>query len=111
MAVDWDALVLGPAMAIFGGVATYYAPDRLGQPGLTLTGAVFDEAFEAIILEDGQPVSSVMPALGVRDALFDTPPAQRGQVRIESRGLYVVRDVQPDGHGHTLLLLNLMQAD
>jgi hypothetical protein len=120
MAIDWDAVVLGPVMGIFGGppagsasgaAITYFAADRLGQPGLPLPDAVFDEGHEVVTLEDGQPVSSVMPALGVRASRFaglPGEPAQNGQVQIPGRGLYVVRDTQPDGQGHVTLLLNLM---
>lgn len=115
MSIDWDGLVLGPAMSIFGeGSAsdpsswpTYY-PKAGGR--LRLTDAVFDEQYQRIFtLENGSTTSSSHPVLGVRDALFASVAggARQGDgVRIPSTGkTYRVTDVQSDGHGHTLLLL------
>lgn len=120
MAIDWDAVVLAPAMAIFGprpglDPPTYWPKAAIGTDGfITLADAVFDEGFTAVILEDGAQVSTVMPCLGVRMAHFaDLPgePQQGGQAHIPGFGTYVVRDAQPDSHGHCLLLLNLMAPD
>jgi hypothetical protein len=114
MAIDWDAVVLSPVMAIFGegsGDVTYYPLATIGSAGFGLADAVFDEAHTVTLMDGDQPVSTVMPCLGVRQALFADyagEPTQGAQVRITGKGLYVVRDPQPDGHGHVLLLLNLM---
>jgi hypothetical protein len=112
MAIDFDAVVLGPVMGIFGGEITYYPASALGRTGLTLPDAVFDEAYLVVTLDGDVEVSTVMPVLGVRTAHFSAmagEPARNGQVEIPGHGAYVVRDVQPDGQGHALLMLNLIE--
>lgn len=117
MAIDWDAVVLAPAMAVFGtgdgeDAIVYWPKAAIGtDASITLTDAVFDEGFTAIVLEDGAQVSTVMPCLGVRMTHFtDYPhePQQGGQAFIPRKGTYVVREARPDSHGHCLLLMNLM---
>lgn len=114
MAVDWDALVLAPVMAVFGeGVPgndeslPLYTPR--GLPPFRLRDAVFDAEFEQVDVnpDDGSTTTTHRPVLGVRIALFPRRPAQNDAVMIPSVGkTYIVRDVQPDGHGHAKLMLN-----
>jgi len=117
MSIDWDALVLGPVMGIFGeGVSVddttwpLYTPRRL--PGFRLADAVFDEQYEQVDVnpDDGTTSTTHLPVLGVRVSLFPRPPAQNDKVMIPSTGkTYVVRDAQPDGHGYAKLML--MEAE
>jgi len=110
MSIDWDGLVLAPVMGVFGeGAATglpIYTPR--GLPAFALADAVFDAEYEQVDVnpDDGTASTSRRPVLGVRVSLFPRPPAQSDSVRIPSTGKnYVVRDVQPDGHGHAKLML------
>lgn len=110
MAIDWDAEVLGPVMATFGedertGLPVY---TPRGLPAFKLADAVFDAQYEQIEAApgDGAASSTRRPVLGVRLSLFPRPPAQNDRVYIPSAGKgYVVKNVQPDGHGHALLIL------
>lgn len=108
MAIDWDSLVLAPAHAIFGEAsgAIVYTPQ--GHSAFTLTGGVFDAAYREIDQLGGVPVSSTMPVLGVRLAVFPTgiAPAQSDTLTIGGVS-FVVREVRPDGHGEAKLMLNL----
>jgi len=104
VAIDWDKAVLGPVMGVFGELV-HYAP-AAGQP-FDIADAVFDEAYREVVVEDGIPVSSVTPVLGVRLAAFLTPPAQDDALTIDRTGTtYVVREVRPDSHGEAKLMLN-----
>lgn len=106
MAIDWDAEVLGPVMAVFG-EAVLYLP-RYGSP-ISIPDAVFDEESSEIqIGEDAQVATQRKPVLGIRAALVPGA-AQSDRVQIVRTGtMYVVKDVEPDGHGH--LKLSLMLA-
>lgn len=113
MSIDWDRLVLAPVMGLFGeGQASdqstwpIYTPRGLAP--FALADAVFDAEYEQVDVnpEDGSASTSRRPVLGVRAALFPRLPAQGDTVLIPSTGkTYVVRDVQPDGHGHAKLML------
>lgn len=112
MSIDWDAFILDPVMEIFGEGARsietslpLYTPRR--GPAFRLADAVFDEQYRRVVEQgDGSEVSTSTPVLGVRNSLFDRPPVQSDRVYIPSNGkTYRVADVQPDGHGHSLLIL------
>jgi hypothetical protein len=113
MAIDWDADVLGPVMAVFGegdpalsATLPIYMPQA--GPSFTLADAVFDrEYLDVNQFGDGGDNTSRKPILGVRLALLPTPPLQGDRVYIPSVNLtYIVREVRPDGHGHAVLSLN-----
>lgn len=112
MSLDWDALVLGPVMGIFGegsrsddATLPLYTPR--GRAAFRLRDAVFDAQYQVIqVADDGSQNTANVPVLGVRLALFEQPPAQNDQVVIPSAAkTYLVIDVQPDGHGHAKLML------
>jgi hypothetical protein len=113
VAIDWDRLVLAPVMGLFGeGQASdqstwpIYTPSEL-EP-FALADAVFDAEYEQVDInpQDMSTSTSRRPVLGVRVALFPRTPAQGDTAFIPSMGkTYVVRDVQPDGHGHAKLML------
>lgn len=115
MAIDWDADLLAPVMAVFGegspadqSTWPLYTPQSAGA--FRLPGAVFDQEYRRVVdLGDGTTETSSHPVLGVRDALFadrGIKPAQGGVVYIPSVAqAFAVVDAQPDGHGHTLLIL------
>lgn len=112
MAIDWDAELLGPVMGLFGegdsaDASTWPIYSPAGGAPFALAGAVFDREFlEVTTNADGSDNTSRRPVLGVRVSLFPSPPVQGDLVRIPSVGLtYIVREVQPDGHGHAKLML------
>jgi hypothetical protein len=78
-----------------------------GLAGFRLADAVFDAEYEQVeITQDASQATSRRPVLGVRTSLFPRAPAQSDKVVIPSTGkTYVVKDVQPDGHGHAKLML------
>ena len=108
--IDWDAVVLGPVMAIFGEDPAHGLPIYRPAEGaaFTLADAVFDDAYFALVMGDGGPeVDTIQPVLGVRLSLFPIPPARGDQVDLPRvLTAFVVRDIQPDGHGHAKLFLS-----
>ena len=105
--IDWDRLVLGPVMGVFGEEVIFLP--RSGSP-VTIPDAVFDEeAAEVQIGQDGQPVTLRKPVLGIRAARLPFEPKQSDRVLItRTGGSYVVKTVEPDGHGS--IRMDLMQA-
>lgn len=116
MAIDVDGLILGPCMGIFGegqpsDSSTWPVYTPRGLAPFALPDAVFDSEYEDVAVNpgDGSQSTSRRPVLGVRVSLFPRSPAQNDTVFIPSAGkTYVVRDVQPDGHGHAKLMLGEM---
>jgi hypothetical protein len=113
MAIDWDALVLTPVMAVFGegdpadpSTLPLYTP--VGRAPFRLASAVFDrEYLDVTLFDDGSQNTTSRPVLGVRLALFEVPPVQNDLVLIPSVGItYIVKEVRPDGHGAAKLMLN-----
>ncbi len=101
--IDWEGKLLSPLMKLVG-VPIVFTP-ALGV-AVNLNG-IFNEAHEEVTLLDDVPASTVSPAVGVNRSDLNQDPLQGDMVTIESTGeTYVIRDVQPDGHGHILLLLN-----
>lgn len=112
MAIDWDALVLAPVMAAFGegspvDQASWPIYKPVGGAAFALADAVFDRAYAEVELdpEQGQ-VTNRKPCLGVRRSLFVADPAQNDLVYVPSVGItFVVKNPEPDGHGHVKLIL------
>ena len=103
--IDWDQHVLGPQMEVFGKPIIF--KPVVGAPK-EIKG-LFNESHEEVGLIDDIPTSTLTPALGVNtsDFLPDQQPKQGDLVTINETGdTYIIRDVQPDGHGRILLLLN-----
>lgn len=104
--IDFDALVLAPAMQVFGEPATY-TPD--GGDAVAVTG-VFDAAHKLVEVDVGQDsggtvgVSSTAPAFGIRLKDFPSSPEQGDGLRVRGTD-YVVIDIHPDGHGGAHLIL------
>ncbi len=115
MSIDWDAVLLAPVMSIFGeGTAdqsTWPLYTPAGLAPFRLADAVFDRAYAEIVL-DGEDAGSTTkkPCLGVRVALFPREPRQNDTVFIPSVALtFIVKNVEPDGHGHAKLMLMVMK--
>jgi hypothetical protein len=110
MPIDWDKALLGAVHGVFA-EPVIFMPSR-GLP-FPIDG-VFDKAYLGVSpLGDGTTMSTTMPVLGVRLALFPpgAPPVQDDKLQILSSGAtYRVKEVQPDGHGEAKLLLTFMRV-
>ncbi len=116
MAFDIDELILGPSMEIFGegsdnDPSSYpiFRASRAAAPA-PIPDAVYDAQYQRVTdLGDGVAQTAYHPVLGVRDAIFASlgiVAKQGATIFIPSANqLFAVKDVQPDGHGHTLLIL------
>jgi hypothetical protein len=119
MSIDWDRLVIGPTVAIFGDQVRYSTRGR----SFDITG-VFDEQYLGMnpiaggfTLGDPGAITTAMPVLGVQLSQFTEKGAEpaQGDVFEMRSGLhagevYEIKEVQPDGHGHALLLLNALMG-
>lgn len=104
--IDWDKLVNGPVMGVFGEQALFQ-PAAGGAFNVTGT---FHEAYLSVDV-GGNGVTSVSPALGVRLSQFAAVPLQGDGVVITATalhdgGTYTVKEVQRNGVGLAVLLLN-----
>ena len=112
---DWEPLHTA-CMGVFGEPAVHAPKDRLEQ---AITG-VFDEAYRELLPMGGalgqEPrvmvsagaVNARKVVLGVQLSQFLIPPSQGDGIRMgPARGdrLFVIVDVQPDGHGAAKLIL------
>lgn len=112
MSIDWDRLVIGRTVEIFGDRVRYSTPGC----AFDVTG-VFDEAYiglnpigGGLVVGDPGAITTEMPVLGVQLSQFRVPPAQGDVLQIRT-GLhageaYEVKEVRLDGHGGAKLLLN-----
>lgn len=109
--VDWDALVNGPCLDVFGETPELrpsYVPPGGGVP--VFFDAAFDDAYVAILEgAEGPEVTTIQPILGVRLAQFAAGhPRQDGQVTVPRVGkTFLISNVEPDGKGWALLRLQL----
>src|SRR3569623_1562306 len=105
--IDWDKVVTGPVMSVFGEPALF---TPVAGSAFTIH-CTFHEAYKGVEFADGMAVTSASPAIGVQLSEFPSEPAQRDQVAITATslhggGTYVVKEVRPNGIGAALLLLN-----
>lgn len=118
MAVDWDRLVIGPTVQIFGDLVRFQVGEFFFE-----TVGVFDEAYlELTPLGSGGPgmeefalgspgnISTERPVLGVQLSQLAYRPKQSDTVRVltgkHAGKWFEIKEVRPDGHGHALILLN-----
>lgn len=109
--IDWDRMVNGPVQATFGELAQFL-PAAGGSFDIHGT---FHEAYKAVDLVGGTGLTTEMPALGVQLIEFAVPPRQKDRVvitatKLHGGGTYVVKEVQPNGVGLAILLLNYVGA-
>ncbi|WPU24997.1 hypothetical protein RI049_09760 [Cedecea neteri] len=115
MGVNWDKHLLGPLHREFGDEHEYRPQRETPFP----VNGVFDRGYAQVSenLDGDSEINTTNPVLGVRDADFSgrPMPAQGDRVFIKTVGgqpvnqLYVVADVQPDSHGGTKLVLNMVK--
>lgn len=109
MPVDWDGLVLGPNMRVFGEPSTYM-PSAGGSFSIT---AVFDDAYlKEVMFEDASTgVTEVSAVLGIQLSQFPAKPIQGDQLFVPRvNTTYIVRDARPDSHGGMKLLLSKVSS-
>ncbi|HGJ5858103.1 hypothetical protein [Arsenophonus nasoniae] len=108
MPVDWDKHLLAPLHQVFA-ERVNWRPKR-GE-SYDIEG-IFDRAYvqQMETLDGESGINTMHPLLGVRDSIFKIPPKKGDQVFVYRVGtLFVVRDIQPDSHGGTHLLLNKVE--
>lgn len=107
--IDWDELVIAPCLSVFG-EGVVFKP-RIGSPYALASGGVFDQAYREVLPDSAVPgVNSTHPTVGVRDSDFVTAPLQRDRIlRVKTGQTFEIYDMQPDSHGATRLLLNLVK--
>lgn len=104
MAVDWDSAVLAPLIDIFGEPAVFTPFDGDDYQ----VSAIFDDAYQGVVMAGGMPVNSTGPIAGVRLAEFVVLPQQDDRLfRVKTGELFAIKDVQPDSHGGAKLLLQV----
>ena len=108
--IDWDQNLLAPLQEVFGEPVNYRPA---GSAAYDITG-IFDRAYtqEVEPLDDGDPtINTTHPVLCVQDSAFVKPPLQGDRLYIPRVAqLFVVKDVQPDSHGGTKLILNRVKT-
>ncbi|WP_338803580.1 hypothetical protein WDV76_02870 [Xenorhabdus griffiniae] len=105
MPIDWDKHLLAPLHKQFAERVNWRP--QSGEP-YDIMG-VFDRAYTQQVesLDGDSSINTTKPLLGVRDAIFKSPPQQHDRVFVYSiNAEFIVSDVQPDSHGGTHLLLN-----
>jgi hypothetical protein len=109
--IDWDAVVIGPLMGVFGEPATYM-PLAGGSFPITV---VFDDAYlkEAMFEDGSSGVVEVSACIGVQLSQFTADPLQNDQLFIPANpakrrlaATYIVRKPMVDSRGAARLLLS-----
>ena len=103
MALDFSALVLGSAMAVFADpialTPTVSIPGALAYPAR----GVFAVKQVTVRLEEGL-FTDQQPTLGIKLADYPVPPKQ-GDSFVRAGVAWTIWDVQPDGQGGADLVL------
>lgn len=103
MAIDWDKMLLGPVINVFG-EGVLYTPRAGASFDVTL---VYDEANKDLDLAGGTGVNTSNPLASGRLSDFPAQPQQGDTLLIKRTGeSFVVKDVETDGHGAVKLMLN-----
>ncbi|RRE65177.1 hypothetical protein EAO15_02950 [Klebsiella pneumoniae] len=117
MGVDWDLHLLSPLHGVFGDEHEYRP--KVGAPftinGILTAGIPVDEN-----LDGDSVINTSSPMLGVRDAEFrrlgKPQPEVSDRVFIKTVGghvinqLFVVSNINPDSHGGSRPVLNVVKS-
>ena len=118
MGVDWDLHLLSPLHGVFGDEHEYRP--KVGAP-FTING-IFDRGYSQVDenLDGDSVINTSSPMLGVRDAEFrrlgKPQPEVSDRVFIKTVGghvinqLFVVSNINPDSHGGSRLVLNVVKS-
>ncbi len=102
--IDFDALVLGPALAVFGRPVSIIPLKSQGSSTTYPARGVYSERPVDIVTEGDGVLSSTNISLGIRLSEFATPPVPGDKVVIDGR-TFAVDDTDDDGQGGTVLSL------
>ncbi len=109
MSVDWDALVVGPTVSIFGQIVTVY---QSGLAEYHITG-VFDEYSQILDAQDSGVVGAnvTVPVVGCRVSDFKRTPAKGDKLKMSGNGKsYTIKNPVFDGKGGVKLELSLTRG-
>lgn len=101
---DFSGTVLLANMNTFAEVVTYTPDEPIGSPSYSARG-VFDEAYQELVVIDGEAMTVRMPVLGIKLDEFATFPRQNDYLVARNKN-YRVREVRVDSHGGAKLMLN-----
>lgn len=105
--IDFDALVVRPAMSVFGEPFTIY-PDRSSSASYTVRGSWSERPVDVILQDEGL-ASSQVKTLAIRRSEY---PENFGQgwivVRKKTNARYIVDDLDDDGQGGSLVTLKAL---
>jgi hypothetical protein len=101
MTIDFDGLVLGPAMDVFGEDVVYVPATA---PSSVVRG-IFDEYFREVTFDNEGPVSTQRPTLSTRAAFFPLQLPVSGELFRIRGATWCVADVRPDGMGELKIAL------
>ena len=108
MAVDWDALVLAPSMAVFSDpialTPTVSMPGALAYPAR----GIFAQRPTRWKTAEGGLLTTLETTLGIRLADFPVPPRQ-GDSLVRAGVTWFVWDVNADGQGGASLSIKLQR--
>lgn len=114
--INFDALVLGPAMATFARPITVTPlVSQPGQPAYAARG-VWNSKPINVALEDGSILSSQVHTLGIRKTEFPVPIRQGDRIDIDAVqslprvGLCAVEDTDEDGQGGVVISVKIIGA-
>jgi hypothetical protein len=114
--IDFDALVLRPAMNIFGRPVDVYPQDENGPsaPSFPIRG-VYSEQPMDVQAEDGAILSSTAITLGIRlAAQSEIDPGFRLFIpafgSLPEKGWFLIDDTDDDGQGGSILTLKRVNA-
>lgn len=112
--IDWDALVIGPTVGVFGQPVTYIpgAGSPVFDEGPFDITAVFDEGYSPADQFSDPSVSTSQPRLGIRLSEFpdgyEAETAQGDTFLVQRTGkTYIVKLGMADGYGGARLDANL----
>jgi hypothetical protein len=99
--IDWDGLVLAPLNDVFGEEVDY---TPLGAQAMRVSG-IYDDAYKEIDGVTG--FASTCPVVSIRFASVNRMPMQGDWIDIiRTKEKFVIRSVEPDGHGSIKIFLN-----
>lgn len=112
--IDFDALVLAPAQAVFGRPIT--VTPTVSNPSGPSYGArgIWSAKPVTVILEDGAGMNSRVLTLGIRNSEFTVMLMQGDLIDIPAAGslprvgVCKIDDLQTDGQGGTDLILKII---
>jgi hypothetical protein len=99
---DMAKSVLETGIETFKTEVTYHS---ISAQAFYSAQGVFDAAHLVVSLRDDLDYSTVNPVLGVSLAQLETVPAQGDEIILPAGATYRVSDIQPDGQGGALLIL------